>query len=539
MQLNAVRDLLLSPCCWASLELEQGEVRSGGSVLWTGTWRCTRCRKEFPQAEGMAFLGVIDQDWTATLGESIARRKIVQKEIDELGWETGRREQLDHQIAQNTELMDALFRAALDEAAPGPGMRVLDVGAGLCATSAEFARRGAAVVACETETAHLLYTSFEETDPGPPECVTNSQRSFYWKNPQKHAHYLSRIVAPVYRLPFQSGSYDVVFCRSVLHHLGDLTRAVREMLRVLKPGGVFVACSEPMRSVLDREDHHLLGIMEKEEGMNELRPRLPDYLRALRGCAAQPVVQSWPMPHQFESKRFFDLIPYNFHKHLPPGERVNGMKLFKLYPISASINIYARRNEQFIPTPPAGRDTVEGFTTSTLAQVHCLPGLVEALERCREGTEIMSAGWRQLLALDGGLKPVFEPGVAAERELYIGWRRRLVRDGVAFRHVNRHATVVLSRLAGAKCIHLEIAAALPAAGKPQITCAGKVFVNGRPVGDFSMQPHVWETREFALPPDDGSGAVEIELFHETMVFSADEGGDPAELGLAVRRIRCL
>src|SRR3990172_6503860 len=38
-------------------------------------------------------------------------------------------------------------------------------------------------------------------------------------------------------LPFRAASFDVVYCYSTLEHLADAARAVRERVRVLKPGG--------------------------------------------------------------------------------------------------------------------------------------------------------------------------------------------------------------------------------------------------------------------------------------------------------------
>lgn len=69
------------------------------------------------------------------------------------------------------------------------------------------------------------------------------------------------------RLPFDDASFDVVFARAVLHHTRDLNVACKEMHRVLKPGGVFVAVRE---HVISRESdldtflrqhplHHLYG----------------------------------------------------------------------------------------------------------------------------------------------------------------------------------------------------------------------------------------------------------------------------------------
>ena len=50
-------------------------------------------------------------------------------------------------------------------------------------------------------------------------------------------------VADVQDLPFRSGAFDVVVANYVLHHVPDTGRAVAEMARVLRPGGVaVVAC---------------------------------------------------------------------------------------------------------------------------------------------------------------------------------------------------------------------------------------------------------------------------------------------------------
>jgi SAM-dependent methyltransferase len=46
-------------------------------------------------------------------------------------------------------------------------------------------------------------------------------------------------------LPFDHGSFDLVFGHAVLHHLPDLNAAFREFRRVLRPGGVVAFCGEP------------------------------------------------------------------------------------------------------------------------------------------------------------------------------------------------------------------------------------------------------------------------------------------------------
>src|SRR5205823_2721282 len=46
------------------------------------------------------------------------------------------------------------------------------------------------------------------------------------------------------RLPFSDGQFDVIFARAALHHARDLPEACREFVRVLKPGGLFLAIRE-------------------------------------------------------------------------------------------------------------------------------------------------------------------------------------------------------------------------------------------------------------------------------------------------------
>ena len=45
-------------------------------------------------------------------------------------------------------------------------------------------------------------------------------------------------VADIYDLPFEDGEFDIVFSSAVTEHLSDPVRALREILRVTKPGGV-------------------------------------------------------------------------------------------------------------------------------------------------------------------------------------------------------------------------------------------------------------------------------------------------------------
>lgn len=48
------------------------------------------------------------------------------------------------------------------------------------------------------------------------------------------------LLADVHGLPFGDGRFDLVTCRIAPHHFADIAAAIREVARVLKPGGRFV-----------------------------------------------------------------------------------------------------------------------------------------------------------------------------------------------------------------------------------------------------------------------------------------------------------
>lgn len=58
---------------------------------------------------------------------------------------------------------------------------------------------------------------------------------------------IGTLVTDAEELPFDDGSFDLVFGHAVLHHIPDLRRAFSEFRRVLRPGGAIVFCGEPSR----------------------------------------------------------------------------------------------------------------------------------------------------------------------------------------------------------------------------------------------------------------------------------------------------
>jgi SAM-dependent methyltransferase len=76
------------------------------------------------------------------------------------------------------------------------------------------------------------------------------------------------------RLPFADGAFEVVTCRLAAHHFPDLGPAVREVQRVLRPGGSFL-----VEDILGHDDAELAAFITEVE-----RRRDPSHVRAYRAA---------------------------------------------------------------------------------------------------------------------------------------------------------------------------------------------------------------------------------------------------------------
>ncbi|MEO5874502.1 MAG: methyltransferase domain-containing protein [Streptosporangiaceae bacterium] len=98
---------------------------------------------------------------------------------------------------------------------------LLDVGCGPGTISVDLARRVGAVVAFDSAGDVLAEGRRLAADEG----VAN----------------VTFEVADVYAMPYADGSFDIVHAHQVLQHVPDPVRALREMRRVCRPGGIVAA----------------------------------------------------------------------------------------------------------------------------------------------------------------------------------------------------------------------------------------------------------------------------------------------------------
>ena len=91
------------------------------------------------------------------------------------------------------------------------------------------------------------------------------------------------------RLPFEAESFDLLFCRAVLHHAADLPQLCAEVFRVLKPGGTFLAVREHVISTSEDLPHFLAAHPLHRFYHGENAYLLDQYLAAIRSAGMECV----------------------------------------------------------------------------------------------------------------------------------------------------------------------------------------------------------------------------------------------------------
>jgi ubiquinone/menaquinone biosynthesis C-methylase UbiE len=141
------------------------------------------------------------------------------------------RERFEAQARSRYQMEPFIFSFA--RFATGAGKDVLEIGVGMGADHVEWAKSG----------------------PRSLTGVDLTQRAVDFTRSRLALYGLSSTVrtADAERLPFADESFDIVYSWGVLHHTPDTPRAIREVWRVLRPGGT--------ARVMVYHRHSLLGYM--------------------------------------------------------------------------------------------------------------------------------------------------------------------------------------------------------------------------------------------------------------------------------------
>lgn len=145
---------------------------------------------------------------------------------------------------------EAVREKAFDVAGVMPGKLAADIGAASGFVTEGLLKRGLRVIAVERSEAMLEEMRRKFGEGGAVEYRIGEAES----------------------LPLEDGSVDYVFANMVLHHVDSPSAAIREMARIVKPGGRLIITD------LDRHDFEFLRTEHCDRWMGFDRPEMARWL---------------------------------------------------------------------------------------------------------------------------------------------------------------------------------------------------------------------------------------------------------------------
>lgn len=175
--------------------------------------------------------------------ESAPRRRTVS-----LNLSLGKQEFFDHQAAEWDAAarpdMPVRLARVVTTAALQPGMRVLDVGTG---------------------TGVLIPPLLEAI--GPVGCVLaldNSPEMIAVARGKRYAGSVEFLLADIHDSGLADAAFDAVFCNAALPHFVNKPRALREMARLLRPGGLLVISHPIGREAVNRLHRRVSAVVAED-----------------------------------------------------------------------------------------------------------------------------------------------------------------------------------------------------------------------------------------------------------------------------------
>jgi SAM-dependent methyltransferase len=140
--------------------------------------------------------------------------------------------------------------------------RILEIGAGACWFSAELSKL--------SEVQEVVATDFS-----PHLLKIMAPRIF--ERRQAETRKITRMPADFHKMTFPEQSFDFVVCSAVIHHAVDVGRLLREVHRVLKNSGQFIAIREPVWPLVRLQSRSKTQERLVKAGVNEHMYTLPEY----------------------------------------------------------------------------------------------------------------------------------------------------------------------------------------------------------------------------------------------------------------------
>ncbi len=172
----------------------------------------------------------------------------------------------DYRTADNENFYERAFDYIISVLRPSPDSTFLDAGCGPAAHSVRLARRGFKVHAIDFSQSALGMAREYVESRGMADRITLQRSSLL-------------------ELSFPSSSFDYVLCWGVLMHVPEVERAVAELARVVKPGGVLVVSESNKLSLDALAMRNLRRLLGKEKATVKDKPEGVEYWKDKDGDA--------------------------------------------------------------------------------------------------------------------------------------------------------------------------------------------------------------------------------------------------------------
>jgi SAM-dependent methyltransferase len=245
------------PCCWAAdLSFDDDKIA------------CARCGASFARRDGIFYFVVPDASWAPVLQDTVALLVDYKRNMDAAQERHGfaLRQKIDDYAEPFVRHRDQTIADLLDRLSLSPESKILEVGAGDLRTASFLYGRGYRKLVC--------------VEPAP---------EFLKRDAFEHCGKIVKVCCSASRLPFPDDAFDAAMVQAALHHMSDIGGALREMIRVVKKGGLLILVNEPVSPIWSSLEKTKKYFSDEAYniGANENLPKFREYFLPLAFRTAQ------------------------------------------------------------------------------------------------------------------------------------------------------------------------------------------------------------------------------------------------------------